>query len=75
MEYFVIALILMVAAAIVVLLAKRVASHAFRCRHCSKAFRIKWPRVLVTEHSGKEYRLVCPYCNTRDWCTEQKTQA
>ena len=71
MEYFFIALIPIVAAAIVVLLAKRIASHTFQCKHCSRAFQIKWSKVIVTEHFGKEYLLVCPYCNTKDWCTEQ----
>ena len=58
------------AAAIVVLLAKGIASHTFRCRHCSGEFRIKWAKVIVTEHSGNEYMLVCPHCKTRGWCTE-----
>ena len=71
MEYFFSALIPIAAAAMVVLLAKRIASHSFQCKHCSKAFRIKWPRVMITRHSGNDYLLVCPYCKTKDWCTEQ----
>ena len=71
MDYLLIALILVVAAIVVVLLARKIASHKFKCRHCSKNFYIKWPRVIITEHSGSEYKLVCPFCKTKDWCTEQ----
>ena len=71
MEYFLAVLFPIAAAAIIVILAKRIASHAFKCNHCSKEFRIKWSKVVVTEHSGNEYMLVCPYCKTTGWCTEQ----
>ena len=71
MKYLLTALILIAAAAIIVILARRIASHTFRCRHCSKDFNIKWTRVVVTEHSDNEYMLVCPYCKTKDWCTQQ----
>jgi len=74
MKYLLTALILIAAAAIIVILAKRIASHTFRCRHCSKDFNIKWTRVVVTEHSDNEYMLVCPYCETKDWCTQQPKQ-
>lgn len=71
MEYLFAVLIPVVAVAVVVILAKRVASHAFKCRHCSKTFSIKWYKVIVTEHSDNEYMLECPYCKAKDWCTEQ----
>ncbi len=71
MEYLFITLILIVAVTIIVILAKRIASHTFKCKHCSKEFNIKWSKAVVTEHSGNEYMLVCPYCKTKDWCTEQ----
>ena len=71
MKYLLTALILIAAAAIIVILARRVASHTFKCKHCSKEFNIKWSKVVVTEHSDNEYMLVCPYCETKDWCTEQ----
>ena len=71
MKYLLTALILIAAATIIVILARRVASHTFKCKHCSREFNIKWSRVVVTEHSDNEYMLVCPYCETKDWCTEQ----
>ena len=75
MEYLFTVLIPVAAAAIIVMLAKRIASHTFRCKNCSKEFNITWPKVIVTEHSGEDYMLLCPYCKTKNWCTEQtKTQ-
>ncbi len=71
MDFLLIALSFIVAAAAVVLIAKNIASHKFKCMHCSKEFRINWFKVIITEHSGSEYRLVCPFCKTKDWCTEQ----
>ena len=71
MEYLFDVLIPIVAVAIIVIIAKRIASHTFKCKHCSNEFNIKWSKIVVTEHSGNEYMLVCPYCNTKDWCTEQ----
>lgn len=70
--YCFIILIFISVAASVVLIAKNIASHKFKCRHCSNEFHINWVRVLITEHSDNEYRLLCPFCKTKDWCTEQK---
>ena len=71
MEYLLVVLIPIVAVAIIVIIAKRIAAHTFKCKHCSKEFSIKWLKAVVTEHSGNEYVLECPYCKTKDWCTEQ----
>ena len=71
MESLLTVLIPIIALAIVVILAKRVAAHTFRCRHCAKEFRIKWTKVVVTKHSDHDYMLVCPHCKAKDWCTEQ----
>ena len=71
MESLFAVLIPIAAVTIVVILSKRIALHAFKCKHCSKEFNINWLKVVVTEHSDNEYMLVCPYCKTRDWCTEQ----
>ena len=71
MEIFIIVLIPIIAAAVVVILAKRIATHTFKCKHCSKEFSIKWSKVMITEHSENEYMLVCPYCKTKGWCSEQ----
>ena len=64
------ALVIVIAVAIVIVLAIRIAKHSFQCKHCNKSFRIKWTKVLVTQHSGKEYMLVCPYCKVKNWCAE-----
>ena len=61
----------MFAVGMVVILAKRTASHTFRCGHCSREFKIKWSKAVVAEHSDNEYMLVCPHCKTKGWCTEQ----
>ena len=71
MEYLFTLLIPIVAVTIVVILAKHIASHTFKCKHCSKEFHIKWSKVIVTEHFDNEYMLVCPHCKTKDWCAEQ----
>ncbi len=71
MDFLFLALLFIVAAAVIVAVAKSIASHRFICKHCSKAFRIKWTKVITAEHSGSEYMLVCPFCKTKDWCTEQ----
>ena len=71
MKYLLTALILIAAAAIIVILARHIASHTFRCKHCAKDFNIKWSKAVVTEHSDNEYMLVCTYCKTKDWCTQQ----
>ena len=42
MEYLFTLLIPIVAVTIVVILAKHIASHTFKCKHCSKEFHIKW---------------------------------
>ena len=71
MEYLFALLVPLVAVAIIVAVSKRIASHTFKCRHCSEEFRIKWWAVISTKHADNEYMLVCPCCNTKDWCTEQ----
>ena len=72
MEYLFLSLIAVAAAAIAVILAaKSIASHTFKCKHCSGEFGIKWYKVIVTEHSDDEYMLVCPHCQTKGWCTQQ----
>ena len=73
MEYLFTLLIPIVSMTVIVILSKRVALHTFKCKHCSKEFRIKWSKVIITEHSDNEYMLVCPHCKTKDWCTEQTT--
>lgn len=73
MDYFLIIFIFVAAAAVIVLIAKSIASHTFKCSHCSKAFYVTWPRIIITEHSGNAYRLTCPFCKIKDWCTEQST--
>ena len=71
MEFLWPGLCLATAGAVVVVLAHRIAAHRFRCKHCAGEFRIPWHRVLRTEHSGSNYKLVCPYCKTKDWCAMQ----
>lgn len=71
MSFLFIAFVFMLVSTVVVLAAKKTASHKFKCRHCSEEFYINWPVVIITEHSDSEYRLVCPFCKTKDWCTQQ----
>jgi len=70
MELLIIVLIFAAAAAAVILIARKIASHRFKCRHCSGEFRVNWPRIIITEHSASEYKLVCPLCGAKDWCRE-----
>ena len=71
MEYMITILIFAVAYAVVVIIAKNIASHQFKCHHCSKSFHINWKEVITAKHSGNKYMLICPFCKTSDWCTEQ----
>ena len=71
MEYLAAILIPVIAVGVVVICAKRIASHSFRCKHCNQSFTIPWTKVLVTEHSENAYRLTCPHCSTKDWCTQE----
>ena len=71
MGYLISAIIFVIAVAVVILVAKNIASHTFKCKHCSGEFTIRWPKVMITEHSDSEYRLECPHCKTKDWCTQQ----
>ena len=71
MEYLLTILIPVAALAVIVILAKGIASNFFKCKHCGKEFSIKWTKVIITEHSGNNYKLLCPHCNTKDWCTTQ----
>ena len=68
MECIFTALIPVVAVIIIVITAKRIASHTFRCKNCSAEFKITPSNVLVTSHYKKEYMLTCPCCKTKDWC-------
>lgn len=74
MEYLFVILILIIAVAIIVISAKRIAAHTFMCKHCSEEFSITWYKIIVTEHSDDEYMLKCPYCKTKGWCTEQQNK-
>ena len=71
MELFFTILIPIIGAAIIVIIAKNTASHTFKCKNCQGEFKIKWTKVITTVHSGKDYMLVCPHCNTKGMCTEQ----
>ena len=53
MDYLLIALILIMAIVVVVLIAKSISLHKFKCKHCSNEFNIKWPKIIITEHSGR----------------------
>ena len=71
MEYVFTLLMPLIAVVFIYIICKRIASHTFVCKHCSKAFNIKWYQALVSEHSGDKYKLVCPCCKTKGWCTER----
>ena len=74
MAYLLTALIPIAAVAVIVILAKGVAKGSFRCSRCGGTFRIRWQRVLITEHDGDTYLLTCPQCNTKTPCTKQPPQ-
>lgn len=71
MELLLTGILILAAVAAVITVAKRTASHKFKCNHCSKEFYIKWYKVIFTMHTDNEYELLCPLCNIKDWCTEQ----
>ena len=60
-----------VAVVITVIIARRIASHSFKCKHCENEFYIKWPRAIITVHIDNDYKLRCPRCKRRDWCKKQ----
>ena len=71
MEYWFWILIPIAAVTVIVILAKGIAAQVFKCKHCQKEFRIPWTKVIVTEHSGNDYKLLCPHCRIKGWCTGQ----
>ena len=71
MEYLFTALIPIIAVTIIVMLAKHIAAHRFKCPRCGEEFHIQWQKVIVTEHSGSNYMLVCPHCKAKGWCAKQ----
>ena len=71
MTYLWIGLLFIAAAIVIIVVAKRTAAHRFKCKHCAKEFKIKWTKAIITEHSGSEYKLKCPFCQTNGWCIEQ----
>ena len=70
MELFFTFIVPIAAEVLIAFLVIRIASHTFLCRECGKKFRITPLRVLFTEHSDKEYLLVCPHCKKKGWCEE-----
>lgn len=74
MAYFFTALIPVIAVVIIIIVAKQIASHTFKCKHCSNVFHIKWSKVLLTEHSDNEYLLVCPHCKVKGWYAAEPKQ-
>lgn len=71
MEYLISALIPIIAVAVVVVVARRIASHSFKCKQCSKEFHIKWYNVFTATHYNDDYMLTCPHCNVKGWCEMQ----
>ena len=46
MAYLLAVLIPLAVIAVIVIFAKGIAAHSFKCKHCSKEFRILWAKVL-----------------------------
>lgn len=71
MEYIVALIIPALAVAVIMIVAKSIASHTFRCRNCSEEFSIRWSEVLFVQHYNDEYMLECPHCKTKGRCVQQ----
>ena len=41
------------------------------CKNCGGEFYIKWQKIIITQHVGNEYFLLCPHCKTIGWCVKQ----
>ena len=63
-------IVLLAAVLAVILWARQLAKHSFRCKACAREFRVSWRRLIFTTHSYDEYSLRCPHCGSKG-CTEQ----
>ena len=64
-------LFILFAVLVVIVVAKRFAKHPFKCKNCGGEFYIKWQKIIITQHVGDEYFLLCPHCKTICWCVKQ----
>ena len=71
MEYVFTIMVSVIAIVMIVVVSKKIASHAFVCRNCLKQFYISWKRMLVNKHIDNKYLLICPHCKMKDWCIEK----
>ena len=71
MEYVFTIMVSVIAVVMIVVVSKKIASHAIVCRNCSKQFYISWKRMLVNKHIDNKYLLVCPHCKMKDWYIEK----
>jgi len=64
-------LLVTIAAAVCLIIARILSRHRFRCRHCGKVFQPKWTQMLFEIHALNDYKLVCPSCGVKDFCEDQ----
>ena len=59
------------AAGICVLIAKRQGRHRFRCKHCGRSFQPAWKELLFEVHVLNAHRIRCPFCGIKDFCEDE----
>ncbi|MBQ4046920.1 MAG: hypothetical protein IJC93_00935 [Clostridia bacterium] len=65
---FCLAVLVIGAAGICVLIAKRQGRHRFRCKHCGRSFQPAWKEMLFEVHALNAHRIRCPFCGIKDFC-------
>lgn len=66
MELIMICCVILLSVFIVcIIFAMKLSQHIFRCKHCSKEFKIKWTKLIFVTHCDDEYTVKCPYCKEK----------
>lgn len=64
---------LIIAALVIGITAENVRKTVYVCPHCGGRFKPGW-RGVFAPHIQDEYKLKCPHCQKRDWCSPSYKQ-
>ncbi len=63
--------LVVLAAGVVLLIARRLSGHTFACRHCGRTFSPDWKQMIFEIHALDAYKIRCPHCRVKDFCTDR----
>lgn len=64
--------VLLVLAALVVGQAHALSRCRFWCKSCGELFALPWTKLILRQHVNEEWRLTCPRCGHKGWCTARR---